>query len=136
MWNIHRLRKTREFSSVISQGKKAINQNFLISCSHNKLDNCRFGISIPRKLVKKAVKRNYYKRQIRNMLIFFLKKFNCQFIHPLNSLTHYNLVIIIRINYLDVIKSYQSKQENLYKLISNFSSKEAKKMEKSGIVYA
>lgn len=70
------------------------------------------------------------------MLIFFLKKFNCQFIHPLNSLAHYNLVIIIRNNYLDVIKNYQSKQENLYKLISNFSSKEAKKMEKSGIVYA
>ena len=80
----------------------------------NNLDNCQFGISVPQKLVKKAVDRNYYKRQIRNMLILHLKENNdsCQVD---NNHSHYNFVIIIRYLYLE--KDFQTNQKNLYKLL-------------------
>src|SRR5690349_12005093 len=95
MWNPYRLRKVWEFSKVLKEGKKMVNNTeFVIFYLPNQLNNCRFGISIPRKVVKKATQRNYYKRQIKNILIYFLKEHKdaCQ----VSQLNHYDFVIIAR----------------------------------------
>lgn len=114
LWKPYRLRKNSEFQKIITQAHKVANRNFTIFLSSNKLNNCQFGISIPHKWVKKAVDRNYYKRQIRNILIQYLKKYNnsCQL--TINH-CHYNLVIIIRPSYLT--SDFATNQENLTKLL-------------------
>ena len=38
--------------------QKVINSSFVVFSVENKLNNCQFGISIPKKLVKKVVYRN------------------------------------------------------------------------------
>src|SRR5271156_4458074 len=91
----YRLRKNWQFQKIIEAKRRIFNDSFVIFWTANNQVNCQFGISIPRKLVKKAVDRNYYKRQIRHMLLLHLKKrnYSCQTIPPH---FHSNLVIIIR----------------------------------------
>jgi len=115
IWKPYRLRKNWQFQAVIKGGQRLANPSFVIFSVENTLDNCLFGISAPQKLVKKAVDRNYYKRQIRNMLILHLKENNdsCQIG---NNHSHYNFVIIIRYLYLEI--NFQTNQKNLYKLLS------------------
>lgn len=79
MKNFYSLRKVWDFSRLINQGKKVVNSEFMVFFLPNQLNNCRFGISIPRKLAKKASQRNYSKRQIRNIVFFFLSKENPSF---------------------------------------------------------
>lgn len=95
------------------------NNNFTFFFSKSKLSNCRFGISIPQKLVKKSVERNCYKRQIRSMLIQHLKKYNdsCQ---TSNKHFHYNLIIIIRLTYLS--NDFIVNRESLYELLERVSN--------------
>ena len=114
LWKPYRLRKNWQFQEIIKGKQKVFNTSFVIFLAKNNLNNCQFGISIPQKIVKKAVDRNYYKRQIRNMLMLHLKKNNdsCQ---VTNNHSHYNLVIIIRYPYLE--NNFQTNQENLYKLL-------------------
>ena len=113
-WKPHRLRKNWEFQEVIAKGKKLTNRYFIIFYNRNKLNNCQFGISIPCKFFKKAVDRNYYKRQIRHIIIQHLKKHNdsCQIT---NSHQHCNLVIIVRPAYLE--NNFAVNQDNFYKLL-------------------
>jgi len=114
LWKPYRLRKNWQFKEIIKKGKKVNNASFSIFSIENNLENCQFGISIPQKLVKKAVDRNYYKRQIRNMLIFHLKEHNdtCQIN---NDHIHYNFIIIIRYFYLE--SSFQINQKKLNRLL-------------------
>lgn len=114
LWKPYRLRKSWQFQAIIEKGKKVANPSFVIFSVQNGLDNCQFGISVPQKLVKKAVDRNYYKRQVRSMLILHLKEHNnsCQ---TENNHLHYNFIIIIRYPYLD--NDFQVNQKNLYKLL-------------------
>ena len=114
LWKPYRLRKNWQFQEIIKAGKKVANPSFVIFSTENNLDNCQFGISIPQKLVKKAVDRNYYKRQIRNMLILHLKENNDNCKVDDNH-SHYNFVIIIRYLYLE--NDFQTNQKNLYKLL-------------------
>jgi len=106
---------------VLNQGKKIVNSEFVIFYLPNQLNNCRFGISIPRKGVKKATQRNYCKRQIKNMLTFSLKKDRdtCQFSQP----NHYDLVIIIRSGFLTT-DQFAAKQKSLVELLASISQKE------------
>lgn len=90
------------------------NPSFVIFATENKLTNCQFGISVPQKLVKKAVDRNYYKRQIRNMIILHLKKYQNSCQTEVNH-SHFSFVLIIRYPYLD--NNFATNQENLYKLL-------------------
>jgi ribonuclease P protein component len=114
LWKPYRLRKSQQFQEIISAGQKVSNRNFSIFLTRNKLDNCQFGISTPQKIVKKAVERNYYKRQIRHMLISHLQKYNesCRID---DSHLHYNLIIILRSSYLE--NDFTTNQESLYKLL-------------------
>jgi len=107
---------SREIALVIKKGRKVINSEFVIFYSLSQLQNCRFGISIPRKLVKGAVQRNYYKRQIKNILASYKI---CQ---GLSS--HYNLVIIIRPGFL--VSQFPVKQASLVELFGSVSQKESK----------
>src|SRR5689334_11026138 len=91
-----------------------VNSIFVVFLVANKLNNCQFGISTPKKIVKKAVDRNRCKRQIREILIKHLKK-NQDSCQSDNNHTHHNLVIIIRNAYLE--NDFQTNQKNLYKLL-------------------
>ena len=113
IWKPYRLRKNWQFKALIKSGQRIANPNFVIFSAENNLDNCLFGISIPQKLVKKAVDRNYYKRQIRNMIILFLKK-NGDSCQIGRAHQHRNFVIIVRHFYL--VKDFSTNKQNLYKL--------------------
>jgi len=80
----------------------------------NHLNTCRFGISVPRKIVKKATQRNYCKRQIKNILVSFLREH--KIICPFNQPNHYDLVIVIRPNFL-TINDFSAKQKSLVELL-------------------
>ena len=114
LWKPYRLRKSRQFQEIISRGQKVGNRSFSLFLAKNNLNNCLFGISTPQKIFKKATQRNYYKRQIRHMLISHLQKHNrsCQ-IDDQHS--HCNLIIIIRPPYLE--NDFATNQESLYKLL-------------------
>ncbi|WNE40060.1 MAG: Ribonuclease P protein component [Mycoplasmataceae bacterium] len=114
LWKPYRLRKNWQFQEIITDGQKIVNASFVIFLVSNKLDNCQFGISTPKKLVKKAVGRNKYKRQIRDMLIKYLKK-NQDSCQINDNHKHYDFVIIIRHSYLE--NDFQTNQKNLYKLM-------------------
>jgi len=114
LWRPYRLRKNWQFQEIITSGRKTVNSSFVLFSVVNNLKNCRFGISTPKKLVKKAVDRNRFKRQIRDMLISHLKKHHdgCQ---TSDNHSHYNFVIIVRYPYLE--NDFQTNQKNLYKLL-------------------
>ena len=119
LWRPYRLRKVWQFKDVITKEQKLVNPSFTIFFAANNHDNCRYGIAIPKKLIKLAVDRNLYKRQIRGMLIFHLKsdlkkKMNSCQTDPQHS--HSDLVIIIRYPYLK--NDFAANQENLYKLLT------------------
>jgi ribonuclease P protein component len=97
MWGAYRLRKPwwRKFSKVVNRNRKVINPEFVIFYLPNQLVNHRFGISIPRKKVKKSSQRNYYKRQVKNILISFLKASSSQKFFP----RHFDFVIIVRFGF-------------------------------------
>jgi len=87
----------------------------------NHLNTCRFGISIPRKIVKKATRRNYCKRQIKNILVSFLKEYKnaC----PFNQPNHYDLVIVARQSFL-TNDDFSAKQKSLVELLELIPQKE------------
>jgi ribonuclease P protein component len=96
------------------KGQKIVNASFVVFSVKNKLNNCQFGISIPKKLVKKAVDRNRFKRQVREMLITHLKNHQDSCKISTNH-SHYNFVIIVRYPYLE--SDFATNQKNLYKLL-------------------
>ena len=115
MWSTYRLHKVWEFSEVFKQGKKVINSEFLVFYLPNHLNTCRLGISVPRKIVKKATQRNYCKRQIKNILASsFLREH--EIICPFNQPNHYDLVIVIRPNFL-MVNDFSVKQKSLAELL-------------------
>lgn len=107
---------SREITTVIKKGRKVINSEFVIFYSPSQLNNCQFGIGVPRKLVKEAVWRNYYKRQIKNILISY-KNF-CQ-----GSSSHYDFVIIVRPRFL--VSQFLVKQNSLIELLNSVLRKES-----------
>jgi ribonuclease P protein component len=104
------------------KGQKIVNPSFVLFSVANNLNSCQFGISTPKKLLKKAVDRNRYKRQIRDMLISHLKKHqdSCQIS---DKHAHNNFVIIIRYPYLD--NDFSTNQKNLYKLLISASQEKS-----------
>jgi ribonuclease P protein component len=98
--------------------QKVVNPSFAIFFAANNHDNCRFGIATPKKLIKLATDRNFYKRQIKGMLISHLKSEEekqadgCQ---TNAEHCHSDLVIIIRYPYLK--NDFATNQKNLYKLL-------------------
>lgn len=111
-WKSYRLKR---FQKVIRSGKRIINfslpQFSFYTSKNNSLSHCQFGISVPRKMIKKASERNFYKRQIKNILIPWLQK--ADYCHPQHS--HQNLIIIVRYPYLK--NDFAANQKNLEQLL-------------------
>ncbi|WP_425451147.1 ribonuclease P protein component [endosymbiont GvMRE of Glomus versiforme] len=124
LWKPYRLRKNWMFQAIIKDKskKRLINSSFLVFATKNSLNNCKFGISIPKKMLKGSfknkkksfsVKRNKFKRQIREIIIRYLKLNNNSCWTSVNHI-HYNLVIIIRHHYLN--SDFSTNQINLNNL--------------------
>ena len=60
------VKNNREFNNIIKNCSYKKNNEFIIYYSDNNLNHSRFGISVSKK-IGNAVKRNYYKRIIRNI---------------------------------------------------------------------
>ncbi|GGY08905.1 ribonuclease P protein component [Paludibacterium paludis] len=61
----HRLLKTDEFSSVFSLRQARSNAFFQVYARPNGLDHARLGLVVGRKVSRRAVRRNYIKRSVR-----------------------------------------------------------------------
>ena len=122
MQSSYRLCKSwwRKFSKIINQSRKVVNTEFVIFYFPNQLVNHRFGVSIPSKLVKKSTQRHYYKRQVKNILVFFLKETNQQRIFQPK---YFDFAIIIRSGFQAQAK-FSAKQESLTKLLNLILHKE------------
>jgi len=107
---------SRKITTVIKKGRKVINSEFVIFYSPSQLNNCQFGIGVPRKLVKKAVWRNYYKRQVKNILINYKNFYQ-------GSSNHYDFMIIIRPGFL--VSQFLVKQNSLFELLNSVFHKES-----------
>ena len=120
-WKSYRLKR---FQKVIKLGKRIINFNLpqfsFYVAKNNTLSHCQFGIGVPRKMIKGATERNFYKRQVKNILIRWIKKTNhC---HPQH--THQSLIIIVRYPYLK--NDFATNQKNLEWLLEWVLKKNSK----------
>ena len=119
LWRPYRLRKDWQFKDIIiEEGQKVVNLSFTIFFAPNNHCNCRFGISTPKKLINLATDRNFYKRQVKGMLISHLKSEEKKQLNSCQTSTehsHFDLVIIIRHPYLK--NDFVTNQKNLYKLL-------------------
>ena len=120
-WTNHRLKKTWEFQRIIKERKKIFNEQFIIYYSNHKnltkknerIIHCRFGITIPQKIIKKAFLRNKYKRQIRSIILNIGKNYDGY----LEKLSRWDFVIVIRNEFT---KNDFEKNENKLKKILDF----------------
>ena len=131
LWRPYRLRKNWQFQEIIMKGQKIVNPSFVVFSVANNFNNCQFGISTPKKLIKKAVDRNRFKRQVRDMLISYLKK-NSDSCQISDNHLHCNFVIIIRYPYLE--NDFQINQKNLYKLLLSASQEKSNSLPKKELV--
>jgi len=63
----YRIKKTQEFEEILNLKNKAYSKSLVIFYRNNSYNYSRFGISVGKK-IGKAIIRNKYKRQIRNIL--------------------------------------------------------------------
>lgn len=64
----HRLTRKKDFDTVFRKGKTVQDSFFFIKAAPNNLDVSRFGIVIPARLVKTAVKRNVVRRLLSEVI--------------------------------------------------------------------
>ena len=104
MKKLYRVRKSEEFSSIISRKKSTANAFFVVYSSDRAKENARVGISVSKKLGN-AVERNRIKRQVREML------------RALMDFDSYarDLVVIVRKPYLE--QSFSDNKNDLEKML-------------------
>ena len=102
------LRKSEEFSKIISNQKKCKNKYF--SLYYKESDTTLFGITVPKK-VGKAVYRNKLKRRVKNII-----SNNENYIQ-----SNYNYVIIIKEPSLEL--DYEGLENNLLDLMKKVGTK-------------
>lgn len=112
MRKINIVKKNTEFSYIIKNGKKFYSDIFNVYIMDNSYNYNRFGISISKK-VGNAVKRNKYKRQIKNIV----DNMDINFIG-------FDILIISRIRLKDSNYSYiKSNILNLFNMIGEKNEK-------------
>ena len=70
-----RLRKRAEYLRIQSKGKKAKSKYFLISVVENNFECSRIGVTITKKIDKRAARRNRLRRRVKEVF----RKFNSKF---------------------------------------------------------
>ena len=65
--NVEKLKKSKEFNLVFTNGKKLSGKNFILQFLNTELSFTRIGITASKKLGN-ATKRNFVKRRIRCLL--------------------------------------------------------------------
>jgi ribonuclease P protein component len=65
---LHKLRKTDEFSSVFTFRKRFYGEWLLANVKPNQQAQHRYGLVVSKKIAKLAVRRNYMKRVLRELL--------------------------------------------------------------------
>lgn len=65
---LYKLKKTDEFSSVFSFKKRFYGEWLFANIKPNQQDHHRYGLVVSKKIAKLAVKRNYMKRVLRELL--------------------------------------------------------------------
>ncbi len=89
----HRLKSRADFQAVYQQGSRYYTPNFIVRVlfvepqSQNQVIPSKIGISIGRKVSKKAVVRNRFKRLIRAVLIGFLPEIAPNYLIVINVKT-------------------------------------------------
>lgn len=122
----HRLKKTWEFQKVIKGRRKISNESFIIFFSNNgntkgdlksAKQACKVGISIPQRIVRKAVFRNKYKRQLKAIIATSIKD-NKNF---LARFVDYSFVLVIKDKFKQL--TFAENKESLRKLLGFLSWK-------------
>ena len=126
----YRLRKAWDFQKVIEKGERFYSKNFTIFLKKNNRftknsqeKKHRIGISIPQKMVRKAVERNKYKRQLKNILLEIYKEEN----NLLKQFDHWDFIFVIRNQFL--CTSFKENKENLKNLLNFLCFKKRKRIE-------
>lgn len=70
----NRLKKERDFGKILRSGKKFREDFLLLRVSKNDIDKVRFGISVSKKVSKKATLRNKLKRRLASLLAIYLPR--------------------------------------------------------------
>ncbi len=101
-----RVKSHKDFHDVISNGRKLFSKDFIIYYLNTDTGYNRVGISVSKKILKRAVDRNYQKRVIREILNSIYSK-----IKGSND-----IVVIARRNAID--KSLSCKRDSLVNMLA------------------
>ncbi|MFV0425187.1 MAG: ribonuclease P protein component [Bacilli bacterium] len=63
-----RVKSAKDFQSVIDNGEKIYSKEYIIYYLNTNIGYCRVGISVGKKILKRAVDRNYEKRVTRDII--------------------------------------------------------------------
>lgn len=96
-----RIKKKKEFEVVYNNGARCFSKNFLLIIARNTTGRSRLGITVTKKVDKRAVYRNLIKRRVRE--VFRLNR------HLLNDT--YDIVVVARQNAAEI--SYSEVQRQL-----------------------
>ncbi|MFV0499460.1 MAG: ribonuclease P protein component [Bacilli bacterium] len=110
-----RVKSTRDFQKVIDNGNKIYSKEYIIYYLNTNTGYSRVGISVGKKILKRAVDRNYEKRVTRNIISKIYS----------NMIGSYDYVIICR------NASISLNYDNKLQLISNLLIKKELLMEGS-----
>lgn len=69
-----RIKKSKDFQSIQKSGDKIFSKNFILIYKKNNLDISRIGVVVSKKVSKRANKRNFVKRRLKE--IFRLNQHN------------------------------------------------------------
>lgn len=101
-----RVKSAKDFQNVIDNGKKIYSGEYIIYYLNTDTGYCRVGISIGKKILKRAVDRNYEKRVTRNLISDIHGK----------MIGSYDYVIICRKPSIDM--SYDQRSKRVWGLLS------------------
>lgn len=105
MKKINRVRKSREFQSIIHTGKKVTNAQYALYYLPKKEPQNRIGITLSKK-IGNAVMRNLIKRQVRMMCQDLIDFETCK----------YDAIIIVRFSYKE--NDFNTNKNSLEKLFN------------------
>lgn len=71
---INRLKKEKDFKKIYKFGGKRKGNFFIIRYQQNRLSSSRFGFVMPASVIKKAIKRNLFKRKTSEIIRLNLEK--------------------------------------------------------------